>query len=245
MMIIPEIETVVLFVPRTGSGTLRRALAAKYPGAMLLYRHMEADGVPAGYDRWRRVGVLREPLDRLRSLWRFLGAFGGDHDKAYVTAMRAQGARPFEEWLLENDRPFTSPYDSAGYGRYWPHFTVRHPMAENRKSQFLYLRPDLGTEVWPYKGLPLLARSLGIEALTEQHNATVDESTIQRGDLSDAARDYLARQFRWDSRAHELLTVGLINVQNAEKSVWKAVRNDFGRAYLQTARRSGIGGSRA
>ena len=61
MLLIPEIETVVVLVPRTGSGTLRRAIVQAYPKAMLIYRHMEADGVPAGYDRWSKVGVVRDP----------------------------------------------------------------------------------------------------------------------------------------------------------------------------------------
>jgi hypothetical protein len=45
VILIPEIETIVLLVPRTGSGSLRKAIAAKYPKSVLLYRHMEADGV--------------------------------------------------------------------------------------------------------------------------------------------------------------------------------------------------------
>lgn len=51
MILIPELETVVILVPRTGSGSLRRAIAEAYPSSMLVYRHMEADGIPAGYDR--------------------------------------------------------------------------------------------------------------------------------------------------------------------------------------------------
>ncbi|MBL3684559.1 hypothetical protein F2981_16960 [Sinorhizobium meliloti] len=44
----------------------------KYPRSTLIYRHMEADGVPAGYDRWRKVGVVRHPVERLWSLYKFL-----------------------------------------------------------------------------------------------------------------------------------------------------------------------------
>lgn len=147
MIIIPEIETVVILVPRTGSGALRRAVAAKYPKSMLVYRHMEADGIPLGYDRWPRVGVVRNPLDRLWSLYKFLRNFGGNHDPAFILAMHASVARPFDDWLLNNEIVFTSPYDRAGLGRYWPGYSVRHPIPENRKSQFVYLRPDLGTEI--------------------------------------------------------------------------------------------------
>lgn len=62
MILIPEIQTVVILVPRTGSGSLRRAVAAKYPQSILLYRHMEADGVPAGHDK--RVTDLLEANNR-------------------------------------------------------------------------------------------------------------------------------------------------------------------------------------
>lgn len=57
MIIIPEINTVVILVPRTGTSTLRRAIAEIYPMSMMIYRHMEADGIPIGYDRWRRSGM--------------------------------------------------------------------------------------------------------------------------------------------------------------------------------------------
>jgi hypothetical protein len=43
MILIPEIETVLILVPRTGTGSLRRAVLQRYPRAMLIYRHMEAD----------------------------------------------------------------------------------------------------------------------------------------------------------------------------------------------------------
>ena len=74
MILIPEIETIVILVPRTGSGSLKRAILKTYSKAHVLYRHMEADGVPHGYDRWRRVGVARNPLDRLWSLYKFCKA---------------------------------------------------------------------------------------------------------------------------------------------------------------------------
>jgi len=72
MLLIPEIETVVILVPRAGSTSIKRAVLAKYPEAMMIYRHMEADGVPFGYDRWRKIGVVHNPIDRLCSLYKYL-----------------------------------------------------------------------------------------------------------------------------------------------------------------------------
>lgn len=74
MILIPNLKVVLILVPRTGSGSLKRAVLNQYPDALLLYRHMEADGVPQGYDRWQKVGVLRNPQDRLWSLYKFLWA---------------------------------------------------------------------------------------------------------------------------------------------------------------------------
>lgn len=193
MILVPELETVVILVPRTGSGSLRRAIARAYPRSILLYRHMEADGVPPGYDRWRKVGVLRDPLDRLWSLYKFLKQFGGDHDQAYIESMRASVRDPFDIWLRSNQTVFTSPYDSAGYGRFFPQYTVRHPVPENWKSQFVYLRPDLGTEVIGYSDLDVLAARLKVELPRE--NVTTRETSPP---LSGETRNHLNRVFKWD-----------------------------------------------
>lgn len=197
MIIIPEIETVIILTPRTGTGSLRRFIAHLYPKSMLIYRHMEADGIPLGYDHWRRVGVVRHPIDRLWSLYKFLQNFGGDHDPAYIAAMRGSVAAPFTDWLVDNEIVFTSPYDRAGLGRYFPGHTVRHPLPENRKSQFVYLRPDLGTEVFRYDDLDGFHRSLGvrISGWGDRHNETSEEPAPP---LSERAIGHVERFFAWD-----------------------------------------------
>lgn len=206
MIIIPEISTVLILVPRTGTGSLKRAVKAKYPQSMMLYRHMEVDGVPLGYDRYRRIGVVREPIERMWSMYKFLKTFGDagikpywKHDQTYLDAMKAQAARPFEDWLLHNETVFTSPYDSANMGRYWPHYTVRHPLPENRKSQWIYLRPDLGTTYCRY-GTGAIEGELGLDKMPVEdwHNAT-PKSDIP--ELSQEAFDYVENCFAWDRKA--------------------------------------------
>jgi hypothetical protein len=194
VILIPEIRTVVILVPRTGSGALRRAIAAKYPKSMLVYRHMEADGVPQGYDRWEKVGVARHPIDRLWSLYKFLQRFDGAHDPAYIAAMRGSVTAPFSEWLATNEVVFTSPYDRAGLGRFFPEFTVRHPLPENRKSQFLYLRPDLGTTIYRYDQVRQLHAHLHVNPC-DNVNAT---GANARPALTPAAEEYVRRCFSWD-----------------------------------------------
>lgn len=200
MLLIPSLQTVVILTPRTGTRSLRHAVEARYPDAIHLYRHMEADGVPQGYDCWRKVGVVRDPVERLWSLYKYLQRFGIDycqeHEPDYTRAQRDSVKRPFEDWLLNNDRVFTSPYDSTGRGRFYPFFTVRHPLPENRKSQFVYLRPDLGTEVVPYDRVAELYRALGVEP--KHLNGTTPGPPPE---LSVEAQAYIARWFAWDTAA--------------------------------------------
>lgn len=196
MILIPEIETVVILVPRTGSGSLRRAVQGRWPKSILIYRHMEADGVPQGYDRWHKVGVVREPVERLWSLYKFLLRFDGNHDPDYINAMRQSVAMPFDEWIVCNQVPFTSPYDSANRGRYWPQFTVRHPLPENRKSQFVYLRPDLGTEVHRFNHLRDLERRLDVRLNDVDPQNVTDASAPP--ELSETTQRYVETAFAWD-----------------------------------------------
>lgn len=195
MLLVPEISTVVILPPRTGSSSLRKAVLANYPQAIQIYRHMEADGIPLGYDTWRRVGVVRNPIDRLWSLYKFLQDFGGgQHDFAFVEAMRGSVERPFSDWIVNNEVTFTSPYDRAGLGRFWPAYCVRHPMPENRKSQAVYIRPDLGTEFWDYNSIDGLAETLGV-TLDLRENRTEGN---RNPEITPEAMEYLHRVHRWD-----------------------------------------------
>lgn len=199
MILIPELETVVVLVPRTGSGSLRKTIAATYPRSMLIYRHMEADGVPHGYDRWQKVGVVRNPLDRLWSLYKFLKQFSGSqHDPAYVSAMRSSVDMPFSTWLVNNQTVFTSPYDAAGLGRFFPVHTVRHPIPETRKSQFMYLRPDLGTVIYRFDRMKELADRLKIDMDLHHENRSFG---VPLPDLTGAAIEHIWRWFSWDFAA--------------------------------------------
>ena len=198
MILIPEISTVVLLVPRTASGTVKRAILATYPKAVLLYRHMEAEGVPAGYDRWPKVGVVREPVGRLWSLYKFCKGQGARGlYPAYAERQARAVSQPFSDWIVHNDVIFTDPYDSTGSLNFFPQYAVRHALPENRKSQFITLRPDLGTEVFRYTDLPAFAARLGI-SLQEQHNATSCEPWPR---LTEAAEEHICRFFAWDRQA--------------------------------------------
>lgn len=200
MILVPEIQAIVLLVPKAASGSIYRAVKARYPKAIHLYRHMEADGVPAGYDRWQKVGVVREPVARLWSLYKFLKDFRNSYADTpggiYEKTMRASVEMPFSEWILENRIPFTTPYSSEGSERFHPFFTVRHAVPENRKSQFVYLRPDLGTKVYRHDELADLESRLDIRL----GMANVGPA-VGRPALTAEAIDHVRRFFAWDIEA--------------------------------------------
>jgi hypothetical protein len=203
MIIVPELQRVAILVPRTGTRSLKNALLERYPESFMLYRHMEADGVPQGYDRWKKIGVVRHPVDRLWSLYKFLRHFGvswaTQHDTVFTKSMRDSVSVPFNDWLMNNQLPFTTPYDSAGLGRFYPGYTTRHPVPENRKSQFVYLRPDLGTRIYKFDDLRELYIDLGISDLYKISN---DTEVVDHEPLSDETHEYVRRWFKWDYRAY-------------------------------------------
>lgn len=195
MILIPEIETVVILVPRTGSTSLRSAVLKRYPKSIALYRHMEADGVPFGYDRWHKVGVFREPVERLWSLYKYCATDEGlraGYPK-FAEKMRVSVGMPFDDWIVYNDVVFTDPFSSENGSDYYPQYAVHHPLPENRKSQFFYLRPDLGTQIFRYNRLHLLEKQLDIKLPAE--NASEKRPVPV---LNNRAKEHVCRFLNWD-----------------------------------------------
>lgn len=197
MIIIPEKELVLITPPRTGSTTLKEQIAAKYPLSFTPYRHMEADGVPFGYDRWRRVGVFRAPVSRLWSVYHYCKsvAISDRGTPAWRARLKASVDVSFDRWLVENMIPFTDPFDAAS-DKYHPRYAVRHSLPENRKSLYLYLRPDLGTEV---ASVYAVIDLLGLD-VSSRKNGSDCPPHPQLGALSAEAFAHLSAFFRWDLR---------------------------------------------
>jgi hypothetical protein len=192
MILIPELKMVFIRVPRTASGSMKRAILTRYPKAIELYHHMEADGVPGGYDRWQKVGVARDPVDRLWSLYKFSKRVDKG-SPSWLTYLRRSVEPSFNDWIVNNNFVFTNPYSSSGSLTYHPEYSVRHSLPETRKSQFLYLRPDLGTRVVPYQNVSELAQEMDLDL--QVVNET-DTSTPPR--LSAEAFDHIKRFHGWD-----------------------------------------------
>jgi len=149
VIILPSLKTVVILIPRTGSGSLYRAIKATHPDAMMLYRHMEAYGCPRPYLRWQRVGVVRHPLIRMVSMYDYLKDYGASEATAHFGVVRAAALResvkvPFKEWFLNNNVVFGHPWGNREPGEYHPKQAVEFEVPENRKSQYDYLISGVG-----------------------------------------------------------------------------------------------------
>jgi len=202
MLIVPELKAVFILVPRTGTGTLYREMRRVYPKSMLLYRHAEASLVPPGYDRWCKVGFVRHPLTRLRSLYHFMQTFGGgaqvQDGAALADAKRVRRqvyGKTFEDWLLHNREPWTVPFDLNGAGGYWPILFRANAAPENLLSQHAYLRPDLGTQVLRFQELSQHMVTWGLNPEVRK-NDTVTPPTLEG--VSQKVLAHLNHYCEWD-----------------------------------------------
>lgn len=166
MLIIPEHKTILILPPRTGSSTLHTAVAACCPRAFMLYRHAEACAIPPGYESYRVTGFVRHPLARMWSLYKFCAILDPrtsptwTRDEVLRIAESVQG-RTFEDWLLNNTELFLPQ------GHPHPQLYQNLYIPETRKSQALYLRPDLGTEIVPFSELDVWLDFVGLPAMHE------------------------------------------------------------------------------
>lgn len=148
MLVIPERETIFVLPPRTGTSSLHTAVREQYPLSFMLYRHAERGALPPGYERYRVAGFVRHPVARMWSLYKFLccldpAKLSGHwaQEEVLATVENVQTFKGFEDWLCNNQRLFLP----EGTGN--PQLYQSAYMPETRKSQAIYLRPDLGTEI--------------------------------------------------------------------------------------------------
>jgi hypothetical protein len=157
---------------------------------------MEADGVPFGYDRWHKIGIVRQPIDRLWSLYKFCQSrFGKRTDyPVYQERISRSTSMYFNDWIVNNEVVFTDPFSSENGSDYYPQYAVRHALPETRKSQFIYLRPDLGTKVRRYEELNIVAEELGVSL---EHERESDPEPTPP--LSEDALRHVVKFFAWDT----------------------------------------------
>lgn len=195
MLIIPELKTVVLQPPRTGSTSLRDVILQTYPRAISLYRHMERTGIPPGYEIWRTCCLIRDPFERLVSIYNYMSAFAATSKVAtreWVERMSGDTDRPFPQWLEESREVFTDPLDVDG--TFNPYYNVCDPTPIARKSQARWARPDLGpVSLLPIDDADRLQEVLGVAA-------PVMNQATRPGRPERCARveAHIQRHFAWD-----------------------------------------------
>lgn len=193
MLIIPEVQTIFVFPPRTASNTFCQELISAFPRSFLLYRHMEADGVPEGFERYRKVGFMRHPLSRLWSLFKFCSMINEEEVAKIFPAEAARVSKSveglsFESWVLNNKELFM-PKDTG-----IPYLHQRHHMPETRKSQHVYLRPDLGTQIMKFQDLHKHMEGLGLNPaihLGKSPSTVMPKMTVK-------LKRHLEKYFLWD-----------------------------------------------
>ncbi len=174
-----------------------------YPKAITLYRHMERSGIPAGYDSWQVFCLIRNPFDRMVSIYNYMAEFrpsskpSGGASKAWVERMRADTDRPFAEWLATSSEVFTDPVDHDG--TFLPYYNVLEKSPIARKSQYRWARPDMG---------PVTLINIADDAsLTEHLGVSVEKTNASvrrhRPAHCDAVNAILQSTFKWELDATE------------------------------------------
>lgn len=170
MIVNTELKIAFITPPRTGS-TFLIQLFKGLPGTVFCGRHREADYLPPEYSQFQKLGFVRHPVERLWSLYCYIRGSRERFDKFspwWVSGVVGEAQKNFNDWLATGDFPFASDRDPASY--YW----TGHTMAEQRKSQFIYLRPDLGTKILRFENFEKELTKLGFGkgvSLTEKVNS--------------------------------------------------------------------------
>lgn len=193
MLIIPEKRAIIILPPRTGSSTIHNAVREACPFSFMLYRHAERDAIPPGFEDFHVFGFVREPLARMWSLYKFLCILDPLTSATWaqeevMRLLESVQGKTFEEWLLTNEEPFLP----AGTGH--PGLYQLHYKPETHKSQYEYLRPDLGTAVLPYSHLGEWLRHHQLPELHE--NKTTD--TLKMPAMTPAIAKHLEQFMEWE-----------------------------------------------
>lgn len=194
MIIIPELQKIFICVPKNASTSISKAILNKYPKAFLVARHLEACGVPDDFLHYQKYGIVREPVERLFSLYKFSKSYKKSNffPSCYVEDMRKNYINDFSSFILNNNFIFNNPYDSNGI--FHPRYKINHIMPETTKSQYIFLRPDLGTIIYKYSDFKEL---LDIFKIKDLENIYETEK-IPLPELSLPAKEHIEEYFKWD-----------------------------------------------
>lgn len=175
MLIIPELKKVVITPPRSGSTALRALIREKYEHATSPFRHGEV--AMLGHCKlvkqvrdgeWSIVYILRDPLQRMISLWRYM------HDVSYTRNARApkewvdrinkDADRPFNDWLWNSTELFNESNAKPGDGSVESQYCTFFNVTATRKSagEFLRYAPNRSVQIVNFLDSKTYKRVLGV-----------------------------------------------------------------------------------
>jgi hypothetical protein len=118
MLVIPELHKVVIMPPRSGSTALKAAVLSKYKEAFCPHRHGEVVMFnryhqPSWEYEWTFVYCLRDPVERLKSLWRYMQNVNPQRNPAapswWIRQQNRDADRPFSDWVMQSTSTFSAP----------------------------------------------------------------------------------------------------------------------------------------
>lgn len=136
----------IIEIPRTGTKSLREALL-QIPGTFVYGNHNEVSTLPKAFEEFTLATVVRDPVHRLHSLYRYLSmdAVVNRHKEWFTPLHREVTEMSFSEWILDGKALFC--------GGAWP-YSVAHQVPEQNKSQSgYYAHPDYLVEAFPHENL--------------------------------------------------------------------------------------------
>lgn len=199
MIIIPQIKKIIITPPRCGSTSIWTAVKEKYPESIRLYRHMEASQIPFGYEDYDVHCIVRKPLERMISIYKFMVLFEGTSHttEEFIGLIRRESAPGFHNWLMYCNVPIFGSERASIEKK--PFYKTSVSMPENRKSQMFYAN---GAEIVLFDRMEYFFRGIGISELPVI-NGFIDsvlEEEINK-DITDHASDirWCIKTFhKWD-----------------------------------------------
>ena len=130
--------------PRSGSTALKKTVLEVYKNASCPHRHGEVvlfnrnAPVSYGYD-WTFVYCLRDPVERLKSLWRYMQNVSPQRNPAapplWIREQNLDADKPFSDWVMQS----TSKFSSSNHDEDTYH-AVAFQMPAVHKSATQYLK---------------------------------------------------------------------------------------------------------
>lgn len=181
MFIIPELRTVVIAPARTGSTSLRKRIAERWPNSLHPYRHGEWIMTPDEFKDYSAIYVARWPDNRMKSTWNYLAATSYERNckapHSWVDACHAEGSRDLNDWFQNSTHTFHSPTPGLAEGEH-DYFKTAFTVPVNRKGVELYMA---GCPANKWQAVPAFSLALDTMLQLPRENIKVNAAPKRSG----------------------------------------------------------------